>query len=154
MRMPKTLYVVADGGRARYIERAGPGHFRTVRNIESAQLHTKSIDMSRDRPPRVQESANPTRHAVEQKLTPRDKVEMNFIKALAKNLDEDEALGSYDNLVLVAPARLERVLRQSLAPSLSAKLVKYIHKDLTKVPDSDLSEHLPEIPYSAGQPMH
>jgi protein required for attachment to host cells len=110
--------------------------------------------MSRDRPPRVQESANPARHAVEQKITARDKAEMNFMKALAKSLNEDEVLGSYDNLVLVAPAKLEHVLRQSLAPSLSAKLVKYIHKDLTKVPDNDLSEHLPEIPFSAGQPMH
>lgn len=150
MRIPKTLYVVADGGRARYIEQTGTGRFTTVRSIESAQMHVKSSELSRDRPPRVQESATPVRHAVEKKISPRDKIEMKFMKAIAQDLSEDKAIGNYDNLVLVAPARLQKVLRESLATALAAKLAKCIDKDLTKVPDDSLPSHLPALTQPVG----
>jgi protein required for attachment to host cells len=141
--MPRTLYLIADGGRVRYVERTGPGHFNTFRKFVSAHIHAKASKFGRDRPPRVQESATTARHAVERKANPRDKIEMKFIQAIAADLKEDNTISDFDNLVIVAPAKLLKVLRESLPAALSSKLVESIDKDLTKIPDSDLYRHLP-----------
>jgi len=145
MRVPKTLYIVADGGRVRYVERTGPGHFMTIRKFVSAHIHEKSSALTRDKPARVHESAAAARHAIAARLDPRDKVECAFIQSIADDLREDNTLGDYDSLVIVAPARLQKVFRSSLPSALAAKLVKSIDKDLTRVSDGDLFRHLPEL---------
>ncbi|WP_162914220.1 host attachment protein [Taklimakanibacter lacteus] len=149
MRMPKTLYLIADGGRARYIERTGPGRFNTFRKFVSAHMHEKSSALSRDRPGRVRESATTARHAIEARGNPRDKVETGFIRAIAADISADASLADFDMLVFIAPAKLQKVLRDALPPALAGKLAKCIDKDLTKVPDDDLYRHLPV--FLAGQ---
>ena len=143
MHMPKTLYLIADGGRVRYVERTGPGHFNTFRKLVSAHIHEKASEFLRDRPARVQESASTTRHGIERKINPRDKIEQQFILEVAADLQEDKTLGDFDNVVIVATPRLLKVFRDSLPASLCSKLVDSIDKDLTKIPDSDLYRHLP-----------
>ena len=44
MPVPRTLYLIADGGRVRYVERAGPGHFRTFLDALSAHMHDKTSE--------------------------------------------------------------------------------------------------------------
>ncbi len=143
MRMPRTLYLIADGGRVRYVERTGPGHFTTFRKFVSAHMHEKASELVRDRPARVQESATTSRHGIEPRIKPRDKIEHEFIQAIAEDLREDTTIGNFDNLVIVAPPKLLKLLRKSLPSALTTKLVKSIDKDLTKIPDSDLYRHLP-----------
>jgi hypothetical protein len=65
MKKAKLWYVIADGGRARFVEQDDRGAFRTVSNFVSTELHKRSEELGLDRPARVQESASPTRHAVE-----------------------------------------------------------------------------------------
>jgi protein required for attachment to host cells len=143
MRMPKTLYLIADGGRVRYVERTGPGHFNTFRKFVSAHIHEKGWELLRDRPARVQESATTARHGIERKVNPRDKIEHKFIKEIAADLRDDKTMDGFDNLVIVAPAKLLNVLRESLPQALASQLVDAIDKDLTKIPDGDLYRHLP-----------
>jgi protein required for attachment to host cells len=143
MRMPRTLYLIADGGRVRYVERTGPGQFTTFRKFVSAHMHEKASALGRDRPARVHESATTTRHGIERRIDPRDKIELEFIKAITEDLREDKTIGGFDNLVIAAPAKLLKVLRESLPPVLTAKLVECLDKDLTKVPDGNLYRHLP-----------
>ena len=143
MRIPKTLYLIADGGRVRYVESTGPGHFNTFRKFVSAHIHEKGSKLVRDRPSRVQESATAARHGIEFRTNPRDKAEHEFIRAIAEDLHEDKMTKKFDNLVIVAPAKLLSVLRESLPSALASKLVQSITKDLTKIPDADLYRHLP-----------
>lgn len=143
MRTPKTLYIVADGGRARYIERVGPARFSTFRNLVSGQMHEKSAALVRDRLGRVRESATTARHALEPRNDPRDKVEKAFLRSIAENLSTEDRIDEFDNLVVAAPPRQQKILIASLSPSLAAKLASRIDKNLTKVPDSDLYSHLP-----------
>lgn len=143
MRMPKTLYLIADGGRVRYVERTGPGHFNTFRKFVSAHIHEKASELLRDRPARVQESATTTRHGIERKINPRDKIEQKFIQEVAADLRDDKTIGGFDNVVIVAPPKLLSVLRESLPQAFVSKLVDSIDKDLTKIPDGDLYRHLP-----------
>ena len=67
MKKAKLWYVIADGGRARFVEQDDRGAFRTVSNFVSTELHKRSEELGLDRPARVQESASPARHAVEPK---------------------------------------------------------------------------------------
>jgi protein required for attachment to host cells len=143
MRTPRTLYIIADGGRVRYIERTGPSHFKTFRKFASVHIHEKSSELTRDRPGRVRESAAPARHAVEARIDPRDKVELAFVRAVAADLCKDQTVSGFDNLVFAAPGRLLKVLANSLSPALTAKLAECIAKDLTKIPDENLHLHLP-----------
>ena len=65
MKRAKIWYVIADGGRARFVERDDGGAFRTVSSLVAAELHKRSHDLGLDRPPRTKESASPARHAIE-----------------------------------------------------------------------------------------
>ena len=65
MKRAKIWYVIADGGRARFVERDDGGAFRTVSSLVAAELHKRSHDLGLDRPPRAKESASPARHAIE-----------------------------------------------------------------------------------------
>lgn len=143
MHVPKTLYLIVDGGRARYVERTGPGHFNTFRKFVSAHIHEKASELTRDRPARVQESAMTARHSIAPRGDPRDKIELRFVQAIAADLREDNTIDRFDNLVIVAPPKLLKALRGSLPAMLTSKLVESIDKDLTKVPDGDLYRHLP-----------
>ncbi|QIG48899.1 host attachment protein [Nordella sp. HKS 07] len=128
MPVPRTLYILADGGRARYIERIGPGRFSTFRDLACAHRHDTSPELTRGRPGRVRESAtNATA----------------FLRSIAEDLVAHKRIGDFDNLVLAAPARLQNILLDALTPALTDKLASCINKNLTKVPDSDLYSHLP-----------
>jgi protein required for attachment to host cells len=143
MRMPKTLYLIVDGGRVRYVERTGPGHFTTFRKFVSAHIHDKASKLGRERQARVQESATARRHGIESRIKPRDKIELKFIETVAADLGKDSTIGDFDNLVIVAPGRLLNALRTSLPANLAGKLIESIDKDLTKIPDVELYRHLP-----------
>lgn len=145
MRVPKTLYIIADGGRVRYVERTGAGQFSTFRKFASAHIHQKASELSHDRPGRVRESVGTARHAIAAKIDPRDKVEAAFIRAIAEDLREDSTIDGFDNLILIVPGRLQKVFQDSLPAALAGKLVKCIDKDLTKAPDGDLYRHLPVL---------
>jgi protein required for attachment to host cells len=154
MRMPKTLYLIADGGRVRYVERIGPGHFNTFRKFVSAHIHDKASELVRDRQARVQESATGSRHGVEPRIKPRDKIELKFIQTITADLGKDDTIGDFDNLVIVAPGRLLNALRKSLPARLASKLVESIDKDLTKIPDGELYRHLPVFLASKAATYH
>jgi len=146
MNQSRTLYIVADGGRARLIERTEAGAFRTTRLIESSDVHSAGHELARSRPGRVHESANAARHAVEPRLDPRRKAEEKFIGEVADVLNRDVDLNSVRNVVLVAPARVLGSLRDGLKPELSGRVCEAIAKDLTKIPDPELVTHLPVVP--------
>ena len=143
MRIPKTLYVIADGGRVRYIERVGPGRFNTFRKFVSVHLHEKAAELSPGKPGRVHESIGAARHAIAPKIDPRDKIEAEFIRIIAEDLRNDDMMAGFDNLVFIAPAKLQQAFQHALPDTIASKLAKCIDKDLTKVPDEDMYKHLP-----------
>lgn len=142
MKKAKLWYVIADGGRARFVEQDDRGAFRTVSNFVSTELHKRSEELGLDRPARVQESASPTRHAVEPKRDLHDAAKEEFIRTVGAELAGLQKEGSFDELVLVAPPGVIRELKDALTKSVAERVVKELHKDLTKVPDHDLTSHL------------
>jgi protein required for attachment to host cells len=143
MKNAETLYVVADGGRARFIRFTENHQFRTVRVIESAHLHERSAELGRAPLSRVQESASPSRHGVEPRTDPHDRAERDFAKLIAETVNDDQTLGAFDALVLAAPSKVLAEVRGALSSKIAKKVTGEFAKDLTKVPDADLSKHLP-----------
>ena len=50
---------------------------------------------------------------------------------------------SFDKLVLVAPPRVLTELKEKLSKAMAKLVADGLQKDLTKVPDHELGEHLP-----------
>ena len=83
MKKPKLWYVIADGGRARFVERDEEGAFRTLSSFVSTELHTSAHELGRDRPARVKESASPARSAVEPRRDLHEAAKEDFIRTVA-----------------------------------------------------------------------
>jgi len=142
MKKAKIWYVIADGGRARFVERDENGAFRTVLSFVAADLHARSSDLGRDRPARVMESAGPGRSAVEPRRDLHEAAKEEFVKLVAAQIEAEHGNGQFDSLVLVAPPGALTELKQALAKPISALVTGDLQKDLTKVPDHDLTGHL------------
>ena len=140
MRKRKTWFIIADGGRARFVERDEQGAYRTISSFVSTELKASSRDLATERPGRVHESATTARHAIEPKTDPKEAAKEDFVRYVAEQVQS--AQENFDDLVLVAPPRVLGQLRETLAKSVADAVTWDLAKDLTKVPDHELSEHL------------
>lgn len=142
MKKAKLWYVIADGGRARFVERDEAGIFRTVSSFVSTELHASTHELGCDRPARVKESASPSRHAVEPRRDLHEAAKEDFVRTVAAELAALHGEGKFDELVLVAPPRVLGEFRDCLSKPTAKAVVKELDKDLTKVPDHELPAHL------------
>ncbi|HWM31271.1 MAG TPA: host attachment protein [Methyloceanibacter sp.] len=142
MKKAKIWYVIADGGKARFVERDEKGAFRTVVSFVSTELHAKSSDLGRDRPARVMESVAHGRSAVEPRRDLKEAAEADFVKLVAEEIDAGYKRKQFDRLVLVAPAGALTELKKNLDKPLAKIVVNDLQKDLTNVPDHELTRHL------------
>ena len=145
MKHAKIWYVITDGGRARFVERDERGEFRTVSSFVASELHKRAHDLGLDRPPRTKESASPTRHAIEPRRDLHQAAKEDFVKLVAGHLEEERKRGQFDGLVLVAPPRVLTELKDNLSNQMAKLVVNDLQKDLTKIHDHDLTEHLASV---------
>jgi hypothetical protein len=89
----KVWYVIADGGKARFVERDKKGVFRTVASFVSTELHKRTSDLGRDKPTRAHESATPTRHAIEPRRDLKEASKADFVKIVAEQIDAEHERG-------------------------------------------------------------
>jgi protein required for attachment to host cells len=142
MKKARLWYVIADGGRARFVERDEEGAFRTLSSFVSTELHKSAHELGRDRPARVKESASPARSAVEPRRDLHEAAKEDFIRRVADTLAAELRDSNFDELVLVAPPGVIAELKDLLTKPTAKVVVRELHKDLTKVPDHELTEHL------------
>jgi protein required for attachment to host cells len=145
MPKPLTLWIaIADGEHARFVQRDGAGHPRTVDAFDSASAHLRSSDLGTDRPGKTFESAGPAHHAVGGPQDLHRTAKERFVRLVGDKLNAASVRNAFDELLLVAPARALHELRESLDQSTKAKLVGTLEKDLVKTPDHELWPHLSE----------
>lgn len=147
MKHPRTWYVVADGGRARILQkRPKQGDrqeaFDTRQEFVSADIHRATHDLGAERPGRVRESGMSARHAVQPRQDLHQADKQNFVHEVAAVLNAANSRDEFDALVLVAPAHALADLHQALDEPTQRKITGQLQKDLTKVPNADLAEHL------------
>ena len=61
---------------------------------------------------------------------------------MAEQIDVEHGRGQFDNLVLVAPPGVLTELKNHLSKAMAERVVNDVQKDLTNVPDHDLTGHL------------
>ena len=137
-------FVIADGGRARFVTPTEHNGLRTREALESVSLHKRSSDLGSDRPGRSFESSSPTRHAYSPKHDPHDLEKDKFARLVGEKIVAESAQGLFDELILVAPPHVLAELRDALDPPTQAKLVGVLAKDLVNTPDHELRPHLKE----------
>ena len=142
MKVSKRWFVIVDGARARFVERDEKGRFRTVSSFEATTLHMRSRDIGRDRPGRVYESADTSRHGTQPRHDPHDTEKKKFVALVIDEIEDALKHGAFDEFVLVAPPKVLGEVRQALPPTLAKVLTDTLSKDLTKAPDDELPAHL------------
>ncbi len=159
----RTLWIViADGGHARVVvAKDHPGQFETDWAVDSPDAHHAGRDLVSDRPGRVFSSARRpgraggglasgrgtegtavARHALVPPSDPREEAKRSFAELLAQFLDDEAGRGAFDELVLVAPGHVMHDLRARLGRLANERVTGTLLKDLTAIPDRDLSQHL------------
>jgi protein required for attachment to host cells len=118
-----TLWVlVADGERARIVTpEAHHGRFRTVLDLGTAEHPHYPPSLRQD---------------------PHQLDKQEFAIGLAAHLNAEAEQGLYEKLVLAAPGHILHAVREALSKEADALVVGTLPKDLTKVPDHELTEHL------------
>jgi protein required for attachment to host cells len=145
MKQPRTWYVVADGGRARILQkRDAEDMFDMIREMVSADLHRRTHDLGSERPGRTHESANSAHHAVEPRQDLHRAEKRSFVHDIAEALNEAGAGDEFDRLILVAPAHALHTLHDGLDTATKAKVAAQLQKDLTHVPAAELAKHFTE----------
>jgi protein required for attachment to host cells len=143
MKQPKTWYLIADGGRARVVERRQEGRgWETILAMDATDRLAPTHALDRDRPGRAGESMSPARHAIEPRVDAHQERKHAFITAVIAAVAEKAGKRRCDGLVLVAPDRILHELRTGLGEELKRKVTDEIERDLTKVSDNDLDAHL------------
>jgi protein required for attachment to host cells len=155
MARPFTLrIVIADGEHARFVQPDADNVLRTVGSLDSAPAHLRSRDLGADRPGRVVESGASAHHAVGPQHDLHAMAKERFAKLVGEQLNEAAGRDEFDELVLVAPPRALRELREALDAATQAKLVGMLEKDLVKTPDHELWAHVKEWVSPARRPAN
>lgn len=142
MKNSKLWYAIADGGRARFVERDENGAFRTVASFVSKDLHSRARDLGTDRPGRVMESATTGRSAIGPRQDPKEAAKEDFVSLVAEELSSEHERGAFNELMLVAPPGVLTELWHKLAGPVARIVVGDLQKDITNVPDHELAKHL------------
>ncbi len=143
MKKITTWIVVADGARAHIVKNEGPGKgLAAVMAHDFAAPHPPSRDFGADKPGRVFESSNGSRHSVEPRIDFHTYEKTRFAKDISEVLEKAAARKAYDRLVLVAPPKTLGVLRNALGPESRSRIRGELGKDLTHLGIRELSGHL------------
>jgi len=136
----RTWIVIADGGHARILESGQPHSGVTIRLNLASDVRLTAGKLAADRLPRMQESANSAHHGITPRLSLKDHERRAFAARLSDYLRG--GVGSFDRLVLVAPARFLNLVEEGLSDDVSRKVAKTHSKDLTWMADAEVLEHL------------
>ncbi|HEX6866383.1 MAG TPA: host attachment protein [Caulobacteraceae bacterium] len=133
--MPRPLhtrFVIADGARARLVERDHEtGDFHTLRELHA---HNKAVHGYSGG---VVERATGHHHGAREPHEPARRRAQAFAAEIAAAVEKGG-----ERLVIVAPARVLGAIEAALPPQARKQLAGTLAKDLTKVADHDLSRWL------------
>ena len=129
MKKSMTWYVVADGGKARFLAMQGGG-MKTVQHFDESGHGDTDWDPS----------AGPSQLKAP-RTDPHEQAKSAFAKLVAEKLNEAVRIGAVDDFMLAAPAHVLHDIRQGLDRAAAGKLTKSMSKDLTNTPDIEMAAH-------------
>jgi protein required for attachment to host cells len=146
MKATRTWILIADGSRAFVFESHGPrSELTTVKDMSFAQELPPNRELQSDRPGRSQESANPTRHAIESRSDPHRELKRQLAREIGEKLDEGLRKGRFDRLAVVAAPVVLGDMRELFSDHLKAVISGELARDLVHVPLPELPAHLETV---------
>ena len=141
LRKHRALFVLADGGRARFVERDPETRaFRTVQEIEGGEALAEVREAQRRNPAaRSVQAATGVRHTTGNE-DPYRQAKAAFATGVAAAAVEALRSRGDHALILVAPARILAVLTEAVGAG--APVADTLDRDLTKAPDIELERWL------------
>jgi protein required for attachment to host cells len=139
------LVAIADAEHARLVRNNEYNVLHTERWIESVVAHKKDSDLRSDHPGATFHSNSTARHSVAPKHEPHEIEAERFAEHIAHELNRLADEGTFDKLVVVAPADTLHVIERELNVTAQGKLAGTLYKDLVKTPDAELYEHLRDL---------
>lgn len=139
-----TIWVlVADNSRARLF--STDSRHGALQELQSfvhpdARLHDR--ELTSDLPGRALGGSGGARHAMEQRVDPKDAQAIRFAEQLIAHLEDGRVHRRFDRLYVIAPPMLLGLLRDRyghLAPMIAGE----IDKHLTQCTPQELGKHLP-----------
>lgn len=143
MKPARTLIVIADGARARFLEHGAIGRPLAPAAAEAMEGDRRPThELGVERPGRTHDRFGPGRHALEPRADWHDLEKTRFAAAVAERIGELKRNGRFDRIVLIAAPRALGEIRAALAGDVSAIVVAEIAKDLTHATDEEVARHL------------
>lgn len=142
MKKPVTWVVIADGSRAKIFEAASQG--KILQKSELSTPHPPSRDLTSDRPGRTFDSVGEGRHAKVPPTDPHEKAEADFLRSLAKQLEDAQQKKEFDKLVVIAAPRALGTLRGFFPGQLAGSIAREISHDLTWFETPAIESYLKE----------
>jgi len=144
MPIPKTLYVLADGARARLVERSPQtGHFVTFVEIDARErLDQLRRELRASPAVRNRQSGTSQRHTVGREDFFRQSKEAFIAEVVDRAVDVARER-DFQSIFVAAPARLIGPIRERIAGR--ATLAGVLERDLTKSPDAALPKWLDHV---------
>ena len=142
--MKHAWIVVADAARARILSAVDPSSaLRPVEQLVSPASRMHDRDLTSDKPGRALNSTGKGRHATSGPKTAKEQIAISFAREVADHLDKGRIDNQFERLVIVADPKFLGLLMKSLSDP-SKKLVSLkIDKDLSKLSEKELRDHLP-----------
>lgn len=138
--------LIADGARARVLENDGPNRGLTaIEDLVFQGDHSATHDLVSDREGRSYSSHGPGRSAIDSRSDPHRDLKTKFAHKLADVLAHGLEQNAYDRLVIVASPVTLGDLRTAISDRVRAVVVGEVAQDLTKIPNSEVAEHLKEV---------
>ena len=143
MKPVRTWILIADAARARVLSSTGrTAKLAPVEGLSFDAEHGSTHEIMSDRQGRTQESHGHQRHAIEPRVDPHRALKSAFAARLGDMLDKQRQAGAFEYLVLVAPPVMLGEIRSALSDQVRPLVKAEIAKDLTRLPNQSIREHL------------
>ena len=143
--MSSTWVVVADSARARVFEMGeSRNELREINDLINVDARKHERELSSDDSGRAYDSFGSGRHAMEDKISPKEQNVIDFAGRVNEELVAGLNSGRYAKLLLLAAPEFLGVLRGKLDGQVRKVITAEIDKNLTQHSVSDITAHLPE----------
>ncbi len=136
-----TWVVVANGSECKIFS-IQLNRLKLMKGFYSADTHLHSVYLRTDRPGRVHESSNATRHAIEPKIDLQRKKKVKFSHLLADYLNQSVNAKKLEYLILISSPEFLGKVRKFLGKQAISMIIKEINKDLVDAKEEEILKHI------------
>ncbi|OYV53618.1 MAG: hypothetical protein B7Z78_02270 [Rhodospirillales bacterium 20-60-12] len=138
----RLLIVIADGEHARFVRPKENNGLYTESSFNPKTIHERTSDLGTDRPGATYHDGSSAHHALAPRHDLHHMEKEKFGYLIARKLNDMSFRDQFDDLAIVAPAHSLSAIRETLDVITNTKVIGTLAKDLVKVPDQDLWEHV------------